>query len=288
MVKEILIRLNYLKTNSSTSNRKIADYLLKNMDNINQLTLNSLSENTNSSYATVCRFFKQLGVDGFKDFKTKMINDKTDYSNLLETDNPILDLSSDLSPEIISQRIHDFYSSVIATSHLDVAALEKAIELLANSDITYCVGLGTSSVSVHYASIKMFRLNMSCSYDTDMIITKMKASLLTPNSVMLVISSSGRTKSILEIVNVAKSVGAKVISICDFYNSPLTNISDVSLCTTIRESNKYVDIDFPLIHEQITIIDVLYTCLSQLKGRNAFEKTKKAVTNDKIEPIKTK
>lgn len=283
MVKEIIMRLNYLKTNSSSANCKISRYILENIDNINRFTISSLAENTNSSYATICRFFKLLGVDGFKDFKKKMINDKTDYSQLIETDNPILDLSIDLTPEIISQRIHDFYSSVISTSHLDAAALEKAIDLLASSDITYCVGLGTSSVSVHYASMKMFRLNMSCAYDTDIIIAKMKASLLTPNSTMLVISSSGRTKSILDIVNTAKSVGAKVISICDFYNSPLANISDVSLCTTIRESNKYVDIDFPLIHEQITIIDVLYTCLSQLKGRNAFEKTKKAVTSDKID-----
>lgn len=282
MVKDLLIRLNYLKNNSSSANRRISAYLLENAEDLNRHTLTSLSEATDTSYATVCRFFKRLGLDGIKDFKAKMRQDKTDYSQLIETDDPVFDAFSDLTPEIISQKLHGFYSSVIATSRLDIGALEKATELLAESDITYCVGLGTSSVSAHYASIKMFRLNMACSYDTDMIVAKMKASLLTPKSVLFIISSSGRTKSILEIANIAKSAGAKVLSICDFYHSPIAHISDVSLCTTLRESSKYIDIDFPLIQEQITVIDILYACLSQRKGRKAFERTKRVVTNDKV------
>lgn len=282
MDKKLIIRLNYLKNNSSSANQIIAEYLLENIENIENFTLNSLSESTNTSYATVCRFFKSLGLDGFKNFKKKITNCKTDYSRFLETENPIFDSLSDLTPKIISQKIHSFYSSVISCARPDTKMLEKAIELLSESNITYCVGLGTSAVSAHYASIKLFRLNMSCSYDTDMIIAKMKVSLLTSDSTVLIISSSGRTKSILEIAEAAKIAGAKIVSICDFYNSPLAKLSDISLCTTLRESGRYVDVDFPLIHEQITIIDILYFSLSQLKGINAFEKTKRAVTNDKV------
>lgn len=285
MVKGILIRLNYLKKSSSNANRIIAEYLIKNLDDIDHYTLNTLAEDTNTGYATVCRFFKALGLSGFKEFKAIMINDKTDYNELMETNDPVFDALQDLTPEIISQKLHGFYSSVISTTRIDADALERAVDLLKKSDITYCVGLGTSAVSAHYASVKLFRLNMSCSYDTDMIIAKMKASLLTPDSVVLVISSSGRTKSVLDVAATAKSVGAKVISICDFYNSPIAGISDVSLCTTIRESGKYIDMDFPLIQEQITIIDVLYVSLSQLKGQNAFERTKRAVMGDKVKHI---
>lgn len=282
MVKEILVRLNYLRNNSSNSNRTISQFLLDNIENINHYTLNSIAENTNTGYATVCRFFKSLGLNGFKDFKKRMINDKTDYNRLIENDNSIFDSLSDMTPEIISQKIHSFYSSVISSSHLNARILEKSVNLLSQSDITYCVGLGTSAVSAHYATIKLFRLNMSCSYDTDMIIAKMKVALLTPESTVLVISSSGRTKSILEIARIAKNIGANVISICDFYNSPLAEISDACLCTTIRESSRHIDVDFPLIQEQITIIDILYFSLSQLKGRNAFKRTKSAITNDKV------
>lgn len=130
----------------------------------------------------------------------------------------------------------------------------------------------------------MFRLKLNCSFDTDIIISKMKASVMKKDDVLFVISSSGRTKPIVETAKIAKQNGASIITLCDFLQSPLSEISDINICTTIRNSNKYLDMDFPLIQGQITIIDILYSCIyNQSKISSMMvDKTTYAVENDKI------
>lgn len=140
------------------------------------------------------------------------------------------------------------------------------------------------SVTPIYGYTKFFRLNTSCFFSTDVIISKMKTSLMKQSDILFAISSTGRTKSILEIAKLAKEIGVKVISICDFSDSPLSNISDIAINTTIRESNKFIDTDFPLIQAQITIIDILYAC-AYIKNHFAsynFNKTNNSINSDKI------
>ena len=113
----------------------------------------------------------------------------------------------------------------------------------------------------------------------------MKASVMRKSDVLFVISSSGRTKSIIETAKIAKQNGVTVITLCDYLQSPLAEISDINICTTVRDSNKYLDMDFPLIQGQITIIDIIYSCMYNQKKVSAavrVDKTANAVKEDKI------
>ena len=108
--------------------------------------------------------------------------------------------------------------------------------------------------------------------------------MLGSEDILFVISSSGRTKSVIESAKLAKKQGAVVIAVCDFINSPLTMLADFAICTTVRDANKYLDADFPLIQGQITIIDILYQYIYHALNDSAevsFRKTMSAVENDK-------
>jgi 6-phospho-3-hexuloisomerase len=50
---------------------------------------------------------------------------------------------------------------------------------------------------------------------------------LTPNDVVIAISGSGRTRLVVDAAEVAKSVGAKVIALTSFPDSPLAKLSDI-------------------------------------------------------------
>lgn len=59
------------------------------------------------------------------------------------------------------------------------------------------------------------------------------------------------------------------------------------LCDTvyIEEAEIYLDVDFPLIQGQITIIDILYSCIynrNKALSSMKFNKTTHAVRDDKI------
>ena len=99
----------------------------------------------------------------------------------------------------------------------------------------------------------------------------MTSSLLKKQDILFLFSSSGRTKAIVDAARIAKKEGITVVAISDFINAPLSHFADINLCTTIRDANTFLDIDFPLIQGQVTIVDILYKYLFAKKQKEALE-----------------
>ena len=280
-------RLDSIRKNSTGADGKIAEFILGNISKMHSFTVQSLAEETGTSYATVCRFLKKLGTTGFKDFK-RILAEELRETDTTDPESLEFNIESDrfVTFDQISKKICDFSSGIITSCYkiLEQETIERIITLMKNAEHIQFIGLGTSAVTAQYAYTKFFRLKHTCSFDTDVIVAKMKASQLKSKNVLFAISSSGRTQGILDVCDLARENGASVISICDFVNSPLANRSDISICTTVRESNKYIDIDFPLIQGQITIVDVIYAYLYHRMPEYSsyrLRKTRDAVRRDK-------
>lgn len=54
---------------------RIANYILLNIESVHSFTIEILAEKTNTSYATVCRFLKEIGVSGIKEFKRIILHE---------------------------------------------------------------------------------------------------------------------------------------------------------------------------------------------------------------------
>lgn len=282
-----LVRMDSIRRNGSSADRKIADYLFSHADAVPHLTVQELAEKTETGYATVCRFFKKMGIEGFREFKRSVAEELGSHKAI--TSPPDFDGSENptVTFDEIGKSICDYSSSIVSNCRKFFKSdqINDVVSCLQRAELIHFIGLGTSAVTAQYAHTKFFRLKPGCSFDTDIILSKMKAAQLGSGNVLFAISSSGRTKSILEIAKIARSNHATVISVCDFVNSPLANLSDISICTTVRESNKYIDMDFPLIQGQITIIDMIYACIYNRTAKSAenFNKTKMAVDADKVQ-----
>ena len=282
------LQLNKLKNSKNNAQSTLANYFLNNLSQINSMTIDMIADNTNTSYSTVCRFFKEIGLSGFKEFKKTILNElnkATEEDNIFSEE--FLSFSELDSIDTISKRIHDFTVDVIHNGYKAIteASIKKILEYFNKAEHIHFFGLGTSSISAQYAYIKFFRLKSGCSFNSDIVVSKMTASLLKKDDILFLFSSSGRTKPIIEAAKLAKAQRAKVITISDFYNSPLHNISNVNICTTIRDINKYLDSDFPLIQSQIIIIDILHKYIflkNKNKAEENFDKTITAVKIDKL------
>lgn len=282
-----IAKLYSMKENKSKrAFSKIADYILTNIEKTNSFKIDLIAEHSDTSYATVCRFLKELGTSGIKQFK-KIIIQEMSVQNKFEL--KLKNYSTNGMPfdfDGISNKICDFSASVVSNccDILKEETVNRILTCFNKADFIYFIGLGTSAVTALYAYTKMFRIKPNCSFETDMILSKMKASVMKKNDIIFAISSSGATKSIVETAKIAKQNGVKIIALSDFLQSPLSMLADISICTTIRNSNKYIDVDFPLIQGQITIIDILYACLynrNELKSLENFNKTISAVQSDK-------
>ncbi|MBR3967913.1 MAG: MurR/RpiR family transcriptional regulator [Clostridia bacterium] len=284
-----MIRLGDIRKKSHRSDGKIADYILSNRSSVANMTLMELAENTQTGYATVCRFFKRLGASGFKEFK-KIFSKEMENTDSSPDIDSATNIDTNLDFNELNKRICEYSSSIVSNCGRLISTddLEQVVTLIKNASHIQFVGVGTSAVTARYAYTKFFRVKPSCSFDVDPVIAKMRTSQLDKNSLIFAISSSGRTKNIIETVRIARQKNISVVSVCDFVDSPLAHLSNVSLCTTVRDSNKYIDLDFPLIQGQITLIDILYACVYNKLSCSAFKSiqiTHDAVRSDKLNSI---
>jgi RpiR family transcriptional regulator, repressor of rpiB and als operon len=117
---------------------------------------------------------------------------------------------------------------------------------------------------------KFLRVGVRASVFDDTHMMAMSASLLKGDDLVLAFSHSGRTASILEAVQIARSNGAKIIAITNYGSSPLADLSDVVLCSTALGS--------PLTSEnaaariaQLNIMDAVFMAVAQKDYKSAEE-----------------
>lgn len=84
------------------------------------------------------------------------------------------------------------------------------------------VGVGRSGLVGKAFAVRLLHLGFKVYVLGDTIVPA-----LTPNDIVIAISGSGRTRLVVDATEVAKSIGAKVIALTSFPDSPLAKLSDI-------------------------------------------------------------
>lgn len=211
------------------------------------------------SQAMVVKTAKKLGFSGFKELRTLAAK----YNRL-----PITEMHKELSPtdttrEIVTKVFRTSAQALEETlAILDMNAVERAAELLANAQQRDFYGFGGSSQIARDSVHKFLRIGARATAYDDPHMMLMSASLLGNKDVVLAISHSGQTKDIIEAVKAAQTNGVPVIAITNSFGSPLANMADIVLSSTAQGS--------PLTGEnaaariaQLNILDALFVVVAQ-------------------------
>ncbi|ABK85338.1 SIS domain protein [Bacillus cereus 03BB102] len=89
----------------------------------------------------------------------------------------------------------------------------------------------------------------------------MGAGLLSKNSVVIGISHSDSNKGLVEALEVAKARGAKLIAITSYQKSALSQLTDITLYTSTRETEFRTEASSSRL-AQLSLIDTLYVGVS--------------------------
>ncbi|MDD3363210.1 MAG: MurR/RpiR family transcriptional regulator [Hespellia sp.] len=219
------------------SGRKVADYIFANKTEAQYMSITSLAEECRVADATISRFCKTLGYDGYNEFKLALA--KAGATR-------ISDLDPDAYDKItLEDGILDMAKKLYAR---DVTAIQQSLELLNPDDIAnavaylhraskvFCFGQGGSGVIAKDAWARFITATpqFQCIEDSHMQV--MAASTCNPTDVILFFSYSGATKDVVDILRPAKARGAKVILITHFPKSPAAAYADILLLCGSRES----------------------------------------------------
>lgn len=110
--------------------------------------------------------------------------------------------------------------------HIRSEDVELMIDCLINA-LNYerrvlIVGVGRSGLIGKAFAVRLMHLGFKVYVIGDTIVPALR-----PNDILVAISGSGRTKIVIDAAEVAKSLGAKVIALTSFRDSPLAGLADM-------------------------------------------------------------
>ena len=284
-IQSCALRLRSVLDYLNPAERRVADYILENQQDVLNSTINELAAKSGSSYATITRLIGKIGFKGYKEMKKSLYSDALQEKNWNTLD--AITFSQGTSTEDVCRSVHSLCMEVLSSSYslTNPEILDQAARKIISARSLCIIGTGSSGISARYAYGHFMRIGLNCFCDDDGTYVKIKSSLLEKDDVLFAISSSGRTADILECAKIAKQNGASVIALSDYAISQLSQLADINLYTTPRNVSQFLDIDMPLLQGQFYLLDVLYmVCCVKMGQRSSelFARTKVATDSDKV------
>lgn len=166
---------------------------------------------------------------------------------------------------------------------LDADSLERAAEIILNTERIVIYGLGNSASVAMDFQHKLLRIGCNAAAFSDNHMQVISASHMTDRDVAVGISHSGSSKDIIEALKIARECGATSISISNKGKSPIVKVSDVALFTASNET-EYSILGLNSRIAQLAIINSVYYYIANRKDVSsiAAELTEIALQNKKF------
>ncbi len=253
-MESVLHTIRRLYGEMGPGEKRIADYIMNNTQSVVTMSVSQLAENCDCGDATVVRFSRRIGFEGFQAFKIGIAGEIGSTSSL-----GIEIKKNDSCFDIFKKRINDISLSLQSTeSILDAKALEKTANIIMNAKRVAVFGLGNSAAIALDAAHKFLRLGIDAQSCTDNHMQAIIASHLDRKSVAIGISHSGSSKDIVEALRLSKIGGATAICVTNYAASPIVDASDIALFTKAEET-KHSILGLSSRIAQLTIFDAIYT-----------------------------
>lgn len=233
MVEQTFWEMLRAKRDSLTkSGAIVADYLMQHAEDAQYLSISSLANECGVAEATIFRFCRSLGFQGYNEMKIAL-------AKATATATPT---AAKLEPGADTQLLitHAYNTAVEALNGtrnmLDAEAIDRAATLLQRARQVYFFGQGGSQVLAGdiWARFSMLSTKFRTAGDSHM--QAITASLMGPEDVILFISYSGCTRDMMDTLHLAKENGAKVILITHYADAPGAVLADVVLLCGAKEN----------------------------------------------------
>lgn len=264
----IVLQIQSTYNQLTRTEKKVADYVLQNKNKVLYMSITDLADACKVGDASVYRFCRTLGLDGYQQFKMKL--------SISLPEHELLDEEDEEKEESTASRIMESHMNAIRESYLLLSPekLDRLVEMIDESEKVYFFGIGDSLLTAEEARNKFLRITSKVVCLTDPHMQSMAASMATERDLIVIISYSGSTKDNIHVAKIAKRAGAKIACITHYKKSPLTAYSDVTLLCGAEEAPLEGG-SMSAKMGQLYLIDLLY---QEYYARN-YEKSRK---NNKV------
>ncbi|OSN01466.1 MULTISPECIES: MurR/RpiR family transcriptional regulator [Lonsdalea] len=265
----------------SKSERKVAEVILASPQSAIHSSIATLAKLADVSEPTVNRFCRRLDSKGFPDFKLQL-------AQSLAKGTPYVNRNVEEDDTVEAYTAKIFESTMAGLEHakscLDVTAINRAVDLLTQARKISFFGFGASAAVAHDAMNKFFRFNVPVAYFDDVVMQRMSCMNSGEGDVVVLISHTGRTKTMVDMARIARENDATVIAITS-EGTPLAREASLTLRLEVPEDT---DVYMPMISRiaQLTLIDVLATGFTLRRGakfRDNLKRVKEALKESRFD-----
>lgn len=252
--------------------RQVGTVILEDPAWASRATIVELGERSGTSPATVTRFCRSLGLAGYTELRVGIATDigRADQAgwevgigaDVLPTDPIDRVLRTLLAVDL--QAMHE------TAAALDLRTVETVVEALVAARRVDLYGVGHIAPVLEDMQLRMHRIGIASWSWSDVHNGLMSAALLGAEDVAIAVSHSGRSTETVDMLAQARASGATTVAITNFSTSPIAEVADHLLCTSVRETS-YRSGEMSARHSQFLVLDLLYLAAAQRTHERATQ-----------------
>lgn len=269
--------------------QRICHFILENPEQSKSITTKELARQCEVAESSITRFVQEIGFDSFRELKIALAEELvTQQASLGSEESEVLydDISKQDSLEMTIKKV--IYQNTQRIQELErlleIEKIQKAVELISQAKILNFVSTGSSSVAANEAVLRFSRAGKKCVFWNDSSLQTISSSTARKDDLFIGVSDSGKTKSVLECLKLAKANQAQTILITSNNKTNFAGIADTVLLTPKHSQaiNSWESTTSKT--SQVLLIDILYVCFGLSKYDDtlkALEKTQNALKSSR-------
>lgn len=262
--------------------QRVAEQVLADPAAAARATIVELAERSGTSPATVTRFCRALGFEGYADLRLSIAGET---GRAARAAGWTVDIGREIQPtdpleRVLSQIMAADTRALAETAALlDLGSVERAADAVAAAQRVDIYGISGSALVGAELQLCLHRIGLASWSWTDVHNGLASAALLRTGDVAIGISHSGQTRETIEMLAEASSSGATTIALTSSPRSPLAEVADIALVHAMQATTFRPDA-LSGRHPQLVVLDLLYIAVAQRthdRSHAAFQATAKAV-----------
>ncbi len=226
-MNSLTVKLQFLIPTLPRAEKNVAEFMLANLNDISDMTLNMLAEETTVSDATILRLCRRMGFSNFiqlrQAFACAAIEDPVESPEAVS--------HTDTMTEILGKVIHSMVHSLENTKAFCSQEYDRALAAILRAKRVYFFATGDALATCAWCAAKFNRVGVHAVVVSDVVFQYETALRLTGDDVAIGISSSGRSSNVVRAMKIAKENNAFTICITQAGKSPLQKNCDIALFT---------------------------------------------------------
>lgn len=257
----LLEKMNQEKSFSETE-KNIIDYILKHQNQIADMTIHQLAQETYSSNATIIRMCQKLGFKGYRQFKIHFIQEVESTKYLADTvdfNTPFHGLEN--TDEMIYKMASLYKESIdLCLQRINSRDIDHICQTIMKSKRLFIYATGDTMITVKGFMNKLMKLNIYPILASENHEEHASSYNVTRDDCVLFMSYDLKSKQFLECLHILKTKGAPIITMTANVDSPITKMSHYRLLIARKET----DYKIATFYSQFVfefILNILYSTI---------------------------